>query len=123
MAYLISHLFFPTIPKAFRPRSSVLVLTIPILVSKQFFLFLKRWYSRLIDFSMVVFALIPAMAEPPELLQLKYPSHALEAVGGLLRRRRSFKKKHLRKISTKANIARRYTPKLPFRDLRHSDMP
>jgi ribosomal protein S27E len=36
-AYLISHLFFPTILKAFRPRSSVLVLTIPILVSKQVF--------------------------------------------------------------------------------------
>jgi hypothetical protein len=34
-AYLISHLFLPTIPKAFRPRSSILVLTIPILVSKQ----------------------------------------------------------------------------------------
>jgi hypothetical protein len=42
---------------------------------------------------------------------------------GLLRRRRSFKKKHLRKISTEANIARRYTPKLPSRELRHSDMP
>jgi hypothetical protein len=41
MAYLISHLFFPTIPKVFRPRSSVLVLTIPILVSKQFFIFEK----------------------------------------------------------------------------------
>jgi hypothetical protein len=40
MAYLISHLFFPTTPKAFLPRSSVLVLTIPTLVSKQF-LFLK----------------------------------------------------------------------------------
>jgi hypothetical protein len=43
MAYFISHLFSPTIPKAFRPRSSVLVLTIPTLVSKQFFL--KSWYS------------------------------------------------------------------------------
>jgi hypothetical protein len=44
-------------------------------------------------------------------------------VGGLLHRRRSFKKKHLRKISTEANIARRYTPKLPSRELRHSNMP
>jgi hypothetical protein len=44
-------------------------------------------------------------------------------VGGLLRRQRSFKKKHLRKSSTEANIARRYTPKLPSRELRHSDMP
>jgi hypothetical protein len=32
MAYLTSHLFSPTITKAFHPRSSVLVLTIPILV-------------------------------------------------------------------------------------------
>jgi hypothetical protein len=44
-------------------------------------------------------------------------------VGSLLHRRRSFKKKHLRKISTKASIARRYTPKLPSRELWHSDMP
>jgi hypothetical protein len=42
MAYLISHLFFPTIPKAFRPRSSVLVLTNPILVSKQFFFIFEK---------------------------------------------------------------------------------
>jgi hypothetical protein len=66
MAYLISHMFFPTILKAFRPRSSVLVLMIPTLVSKQF-LFLKSWYSRLIDFFVVVFAPIPAMAELPKL--------------------------------------------------------
>jgi hypothetical protein len=37
--------------------------------------------------------------------------------GGLLRRRRSCKKKHLRKINTEA------TPKLPSRELRHSDTP
>jgi hypothetical protein len=36
---------------------------------------------------------------------------------GLLRRRRSYKKKHLRKISTKA------TPKLSSRELWHSDTP
>jgi hypothetical protein len=36
-------------------------------------------------------------------------------VGGLLRRRRSCKKKHLRKINTEA------TPKLPSRELRHSN--
>jgi hypothetical protein len=46
--------------------STILVLTIPTLVSKQF-LFLKSWYSRLIDFSVVVITLIPAVAEPPEL--------------------------------------------------------
>jgi hypothetical protein len=40
VAYLYSHLFSPTIPKAFRPRSSVLVLMIPTLVSKKI-LFLK----------------------------------------------------------------------------------
>jgi hypothetical protein len=45
------------------------------------------------------------------------------SVGGLLRRRRSFKKKHLWKISIKANIARRYMPKVPSRELQHSDMP
>jgi hypothetical protein len=39
------------------------------------------------------------------------------SVGGLLRRRRSCKKKHLRKINTKAK------PKLPSRELRHSDTP
>jgi hypothetical protein len=44
-------------------------------------------------------------------------------VGGLLHRRRSFKKKHLRKTSTEPNIARRYTSKLPSRELQHSDMP
>ena len=38
-------------------------------------------------------------------------------VGGLLRSRRSYKKKHLRKISTEI------TPKLPSRELRHNDMP
>jgi hypothetical protein len=38
-------------------------------------------------------------------------------VGGLLRRRRSRKKKHLRKINTEAK------PKLSSRELRHSDMP
>jgi hypothetical protein len=37
-------------------------------------------------------------------------------VGGLLRSRRSCKKKHLRKIS------RQITPKLPYRELRHNDM-
>ena len=41
----------------------------------------------------------------------------LRGVGGLLRRRRSCKKKHLRKISTEA------TPKLPSRELWHSDAP
>jgi hypothetical protein len=40
-------------------------------------------------------------------------------VRGLLRRRRSFKKKHLREISIEANIALRYTVKLPSRELRH----
>jgi hypothetical protein len=34
---------------------------------------------------MVVFALIPAVAEPPELFQLKCPSHALEAATHLNR--------------------------------------
>jgi hypothetical protein len=38
-------------------------------------------------------------------------------VGGLLRRRRSHKKKHLRKINTEAK------PKLPSGELRHSDTP
>jgi hypothetical protein len=38
-------------------------------------------------------------------------------VGGLLRSRRSCKKKHLRKISMEI------TPKLPYRELRHNDMP
>jgi hypothetical protein len=57
---------FPTIPEAFHPKPSVLVLTIPIPVSKKV-LFLKSWYSRFTDFSVVVFALIPAVAEPPEL--------------------------------------------------------
>jgi hypothetical protein len=38
-------------------------------------------------------------------------------IGGLLHRRRSCKKKHLRKISTEV------TPKLPSRELRHSDTP
>jgi hypothetical protein len=38
-------------------------------------------------------------------------------VGGLLRSRRSCKKKHLRKISTQI------TPKLPYRELRHNNMP
>jgi hypothetical protein len=57
---------------------------IPILVSKQI-LFLKSWYSRLIYFSMVVFALIPAVAEPPKLFQLKCPSHALEVATQLNR--------------------------------------
>jgi hypothetical protein len=41
----------------------------------------------------------------------------INTVGGLLRRRRSSKKKHLRKISTEV------TPKLPSRELRHSDAP
>jgi hypothetical protein len=41
---------------------------------------------------------------------------------GLLHRRRSCKKKHLRKISTEENITRSCTPKLPSRELRHSDM-
>jgi hypothetical protein len=47
----------------------------------------------------------------------------LATVGGLLHRWRSFKKKHLRKISIEANIARRHAPKPPSRELRHSDMP
>jgi hypothetical protein len=64
--------------------SSVLVLTIPILVSKQV-LFLKSWYSWFIAFSVVVFAPIPAVAEPPELFQLKCPSHASEAATHLNR--------------------------------------
>ena len=38
-------------------------------------------------------------------------------VGGMLRRRRSYKKKYLRKINTEA------TPKLPSRELRHSGTP
>jgi hypothetical protein len=38
-------------------------------------------------------------------------------VGGLLRRRRYCKKKHLRKINTEAK------PKLPSRELRYSDTP
>jgi hypothetical protein len=84
MTYFISHLFFPTIPKAFRPRSSVLVLTIPTLVSKQI-LFLKSWYSRLIDFSMAVFALIPAVAELPKLFQLRCSSPASEVATHLNR--------------------------------------
>jgi hypothetical protein len=42
-------------------------------------LFLKSWYSRLIDFSVVVFAPIPAMAKLVELFQLKCLRHALEA--------------------------------------------
>jgi hypothetical protein len=67
---------------------SVLVLTIPILVSKQI-LFLKSWYSRFIDFSVVVFAPIPAVAEPPELFQLKCPSHASEATTHLNRNKPS----------------------------------
>jgi hypothetical protein len=37
--------------------------------------------------------------------------------GGLLRRRRSYKKKHLRNINTEAK------PKLPSGELRHSDTP
>jgi hypothetical protein len=41
----------------------------------------------------------------------------IDFVGGLLHRRRSCKKKHLRKIDTEA------TPKLPSRELRHSDAP
>jgi hypothetical protein len=41
----------------------------------------------------------------------------IKTVGGLLRSRRSCKKKHLRKISTEI------TPKLPSRQLRHNDMP
>jgi hypothetical protein len=40
-----------------------------------------------------------------------------KAVGGLLRRRRSCKKKQIREINTEA------TPKLPSRELRHSDTP
>jgi hypothetical protein len=50
-------------------------------------------------------------------------SSPFAVVGGLLRCRRSYKKKHLWKISTEASIARRYTPKLPSRELRHSDVP
>jgi hypothetical protein len=38
-------------------------------------------------------------------------------VGGLLRRQRSCKKKHFQKINREA------TPKLPSRELRHSDTP
>jgi hypothetical protein len=38
-------------------------------------------------------------------------------VGGMLRRRRSCKKKHLRKINTEAK------QKLPSGELRHSDTP
>jgi hypothetical protein len=38
-------------------------------------------------------------------------------VGGLLRSRRSYKKKHLRKISTEI------MPKLPYRELRYNVMP
>jgi hypothetical protein len=44
-------------------------------------------------------------------LSIHYP------IGGLLRRRRSCKKKHLQKISTEV------TPKLPSRELQHSDTP
>jgi hypothetical protein len=62
--------------------SSVLVLTIPTLVSKRF-LILKSWYPRLIDFSVVVFAPILAVVEPPELFQLKCPCHALEVATNL----------------------------------------
>jgi hypothetical protein len=49
-----------------------------------------------------------------ELLTGKKPN---VSVGGLLRRRRSYKKKYLRKINTEA------TPKLPSKELRHSDTP
>jgi hypothetical protein len=53
---------------------------------------------------------------------LKHGAEAKEKVakvpvGGLLRSRRSCKKKHLRKISTEI------TPKLPSRELWHNDMP
>jgi hypothetical protein len=41
----------------------------------------------------------------------------VELCWGLLRRRRSCKKKHLRKINTEAK------PKLPSGELRHSDTP
>jgi hypothetical protein len=48
--------------------------------------------------------------------QTKYIQDIL-TVGGLLRSRRSCKKKHLRKISIEI------TPKLPPRELQHNDMP
>jgi hypothetical protein len=41
----------------------------------------------------------------------------VSSVGGLLRHRRSCKKKHLRKISTEITL------KLPSRELRHNGMP
>jgi hypothetical protein len=47
----------------------------------------------------------------------RFTNRRIHDVGGLLHRRRSCKKKHLQKINTEAK------PKLPFRELRHSDTP
>jgi hypothetical protein len=70
-------------PKAFRPRSSGLVLTIRS--SSRQVLDLKIGIHGLLSFSVVEFALIPAVAEPPELFQLKSLSHASGAVTHLIR--------------------------------------
>jgi hypothetical protein len=50
----------------------------PTLVSNKFY-FSKRWSLQFIDSSLVVQALIPAVAEPPKLFQLKCLSPTLEA--------------------------------------------
>jgi hypothetical protein len=44
-------------------------------------------------------------------------NYSSAVVGGLLRSRRSYKKNHLRKITTQI------MSKLPYRELRHNDMP
>jgi hypothetical protein len=83
--YRYSHRATHLFPKASRPRSIIIVLTIyPTLVSKRVLL-LKCWYSWLIDFFEVVIALITTVAEPPRLFQLKCPSLALEATTHLNR--------------------------------------
>jgi hypothetical protein len=45
------------------------------------------------------------------------------AVGGLLLRRRSSKRKHLRQGDMQVDTTRRYMPKLQSRELQHDDAP
>jgi hypothetical protein len=61
-------------PKAFRPRSSGLVLTIRS--SSRQVLDFENGIHGLLSFSVVELAPILAVAEPPELFQLKCLSHA-----------------------------------------------
>jgi hypothetical protein len=79
MAYINSHLATHLFPKASRPRSNLSSWrSIQHWFLSKFY-FRKGWKLWLIDFSVMVFAPIPAVAEPPKLFQLKCLSPALEA--------------------------------------------